>query len=1011
MKKNSYGINLDYNRVLSCISDVKAVDKISPEERAAAELHSKANNKRRKEPMQTSQSASVKEVEKNALAGREDSGSNKSEKETVVQVKTKERLEEIVETLRACRNDRRGSGFTAVARVFTVWNEEGKTFPRVYWFTNESFNFNFNFKFPKLAKYGTFQPKNSDIALQIQMSDLGQSFKLPYLKYAKHTVVSDVFLENRSNLQDQTINIAGDGLTYQYRDFDEFLEELQKNHDDIVEVESTLQKLKAEREELKKHAGTSQEQAKKTRKITDLERQYRILTMQQEDLRNLSIYIRNQGEMRYVLYVDHIQTRAKTQNLFDGKTLIIEGGPGTGKSTTMIQRLAYLTDTYAIDEDERNKNNKYHLTTKQRDKLRKAIKSQRDWIFFSPSELLKNYLADAMNKEGLEKTSEKVWHWEEYREMILQKHYQILEGSDGYAPFMVSCLDEHAALFYNSDIIKEFKNFYLGQLRDIKNKLPQLKTEGTVYAWTAIAQNIKSRFEDSEKYSLYQFITLFNSLDSVYGNDYRKFLRERNETVNELSNEIYNLLEENEKVMYAIADIIDFPSDTEEAIEDDEEMEEILNEESPLASTANRITMWMKSVISKKQENPKNEKLFSEIQKWLKAYCKSKNDNNTPLSDLHELMSDELLPLMRNDFDKQIDKICEMMTFEQFGQYTRGVKNIMLNGLPAKYRKFRSHLISTQFEGCNLILLRDIMRQSQGKELHHQEQSLLLGFINELVKQILSSNLNVKHTYIEAYNEVARPIIGIDEATDFSACDIYAMQSLLSWDYYSLTLCGDRMQRMTEYGIKSWSDLKDIVPNYTAPVQLSKSYRQSKKLLEVAKKISIDTMNNLDEVPDYKAFIKFNKVPDPLAYISDNESYKINWISKRIEEVHRAYGGKLPSVAIFVNDKYTVPRFIEKLKLTDFFNNSGIEIIDGLEEKKGVKDKYISVYPIDVVKGMEFDVVFFHDIDHTPADKETLRRYIYVGISRAAFFLGITLSKDDPEISKYFIQNKDWFKI
>ena len=60
---------------------------------------------------------------------------------------------------------------------------------------------------------------------------------------------------------------------------------------------------------------------------------------------------------------------------------------------------------------------------------------------------------------------------------------------------------------------------------------------------------------------------------------------------------------------------------------------------------------------------------------------------------------------------------------------------------------------------------------------------------------------------------------------------------------------------------------------------------------------------------------------------------------------------------------------------------------------------------------MEFDVVFFHNIDNSSADTEILKRYIYVGVSRAAFFLGITLSDENKDISKYFEKNKDWFKI
>ena len=96
--------------------------------------------------------------------------------------------------------------------------------------------------------------------------------------------------------------------------------------------------------------------------------------------------------------------------------------------------------------------------------------------------------------------------------------------------------------------------------------------------------------------------------------------------------------------------------------------------------------------------------------------------------------------MIENKFDGEIKKIGELMIFEQFAQYTRGVRTIMLNGIPTRYKRFRTYLNKTKFEGCNQKLLREIMQRKQGKELHHQEQSLLLGFINTLVKQIKSIN-------------------------------------------------------------------------------------------------------------------------------------------------------------------------------------------------------------------------------------------------------------------------------
>ena len=153
-----------------------------------------------------------------------------------------------------------------------------------------------------------------------------------------------------------------------------------------------------------------------------------------------------------------------------------------------------------------------------------------------------------------------------------------------------------------------------------------------------------------------------------------------------------------------------------------------------------------------------------------------------------------------------------------------------------------------------------------------------------------------------------------------------------------------------------------------------------------------------------------NKVPAPLVYVEGNEHSKIEWISKRISEVYRAYGDNLPSIAIFVTDKGYIPRFINFLQNTEFFKEKKIKVLDGTNARK-TAESHICVYPIDVVKGMEFDVVFFHNIDKTDAEMDIVKRYIYVGLSRAAFFLGVTMEEENEEISRYFVKNKDWFKI
>ena len=885
----------------------------------------------------------------------------------------KENLFDILNILDSCASDRRGTGVYPVARVHCEFNGSNDSF----WFTNRLVS---QHNIMGLTKYGHFVPKNSLVAIKMQTNEVGSSFDYSSVNSIHRILNNHVVIENRSDFQNQTIIIAGDDLKYQYRNIRDFLKALQQNKADIEETKSDIAKLEQERDKLKSGKKTGAQKRQLTKTINELKRKYRILTQQEEDLKNITIYIRKQGEMRYSPIVDVVQTKIKSQHLFDGKTLIISGGPGTGKSTTMIHRLAYLTDIFAIDEDEHDNNGRYKLNATQRQKLREAIKTQRDWMFFSPSLMLKQYLSNAMKQEGLDNTDAKVWYWKDYCKKILTENYHIL--GENNAPFKV-CNLQGCLFDQDSNIIDELENFYLSDFRSIKKDFP--KWNGNVSPkskMVVIAKGIEKRFEGCEVYNIPKFVSLFNSLESVYGNDCKELQSKRDALVSKVADEILSLLDKDEDIKSSIDDIFDLIDEDIEVQPEDEEQ----NIEEANSSDLKRRT-----------------KLIA----WLKAFSYGRVNGMMPLSKDNLLISEIIQPILGSNYEKQLVDIGNYMIFDQFAKYTKGTRFIMLRNIPARYKKFRNHLIKTQFKGCDLGLLRDIIQRGRGKELHHQEQSLLLGFINNLVKQIEKSNANIKHPYIEAYEEVSRPIIGIDEATDFSPCDIYAMQSLLSQDFNSLTLCGDMMQRLTSYGITSWSQLNGIVQEPLV-VEMKTSYRQSKRLLEVAKNLYRDTIG---EIPRYKAFMTSSKVPAPLVYVDSNEYNKVSWISKRIKEVYRAYGKQLPSIAIFVNDKGYIPAFANELQKTEFFKDKGISVIDGLSTPKDSSSKYICVYPINVVKGMEFDVVFFHNIDQTYVSANMLRRYIYVGVSRAAFFLGITLSKENKEIEQYFDKDKDWFKI
>ena len=892
----------------------------------------------------------------------------------------KEKLVDIVKNISDAGKTARSERFPSFisARLHSEINGKTKT----YWLCDDSIKNMSMYPYQGLKAFGYFVPRNAGIAVDMLNNTVGQEMPVVDTDEYGRPQKGMLLLENKSDLVNKIITLLGEEKPYEYDGIDSFLAMLVAKQREIEENERLQKEKERELEELKKQENTAHQRGIVTKGLNKLREEKRILLEQQEELNKLTRFIREQGKLRYNPILDPVQNQIKTSHLFDGTTIVIDGGPGTGKTTTMIQRLKYLTDEYAINEDAEQEKKRYHLTTAQRGSLLDAIRQNRDWMFFSPSELLKEYLADAMNKEGLTDTKSKVWNWKEFLKKVTRDYYRFIDPSSDNTPFLAS--RSHDVLIYQkTDAISAIQDFYLKILRQIKNKLPNIETKEKPYRWESIANGIKQRFEDSDSYNIVQFVRLFSSLEAVYAADCRSLIAENRSLVKNISEELFALTEDDEKLSSALKDLLALTVG--EANEDDGD-----DTESEEDDAANRTV--------------------SAIRTWFRRYCYAQIDKEVKLTPRQLKIKELLEPILMDEHKKQITHVGELVLFEQFAKYTRGVTANMLTGMPTKYKQFRRTIYANKVEGWNLELLGSLLQRRGGKELHQQEQALLLGFVNNLVKTILENTSdNNSHYYIDAYRDLARPIIGVDEATDFCECDIYAMTSFLTTGYSSLTLCGDIMQRLTKSGITSWDEIDNIVPN-KKELKMITSYRQSTRLLEVAKALYRDT---LKREPEYKAYMKSKKVPAPLSYVSGEELDKIEWIGQRIGEVYNIYK-QLPSIAIFLNNEDSIPAFVKALKETDFIYDTDIEVVDGSSGIVLASSNQIRVYPIKVVKGMEFDVVFFHNIDLSAETDETIKRYIYVGVSRAAFFLAATFSKleGNEEILKYFdTSKKDWKTI
>ena len=117
----------------------------------------------------------------------------------------------------------------------------------------------------------------------------------------------------------------------------------------------------------------------------------------------------------------------------------------------------------------------------------------------------------------------------------------------------------------------------------------------------------------------------------------------------------------------------------------------------------------------------------------------------------------------------------------------------------------------------------------------------------------------------------------------------------------------------------------------------------------------------------------------------------------------------MPSIAIFVGDNVDIQKFIRRITDLDILN--GIDVIDCSGDKDIQSKEMVRIFRLSEVKGMEFEAVFFYDIDQAikGISPELMRRFLYVGISRATSHLAATMCNGVEDIKKYFdTENKYW---
>lgn len=184
-------------------------------------------------------------------------------------------------------------------------------------------------------------------------------------------------------------------------------------------------------------------------------------------------------------------------------------------------------------------------------------------------------------------------------------------------------------------------------------------------------------------------------------------------------------------------------------------------------------------------------------------------------------------------------------------------------------------------------------------------------------------------------------------------------------------------------------------------------YRQSRQLNALATLLSAaDGEAGGTRTPDQ---VEHNGVTPVLGTGLDDTDALVAWLADRIGEIEATLR-QLPTVAILVTNAGKMREVAAALN--DALAPRSLRAVACPDGQVMGQSNDVRVFEVEHIKGLEFEAVFFVDADRlAQAAPELFARYLYVGATRAATYLGVTcstVSPPEPLAGARHLFGRDW---
>ncbi|MNO52840.1 Helicase IV [compost metagenome] len=250
-------------------------------------------------------------------------------------------------------------------------------------------------------------------------------------------------------------------------------------------------------------------------------------------------------------------------------------------------------------------------------------------------------------------------------------------------------------------------------------------------------------------------------------------------------------------------------------------------------------------------------------------------------------------------------------------------------------------------------------------KLHEEDLAALLYLFSSISE--ISGNLTFDH-------------VVIDEAQDFSPFQVAVLDRFVKG--HSFTILGDLSQGIHYYkGVRKWEEMQTLfAPDETAYFALTRSYRSTMEIIEYANEILTRGVGSeLLAVPVFRS-------GDPVRLESAIGDARLQVISDTLEQ---ASSKDYRTVALLTRTLHEA----EELHAYLLAKSVDANLING---DKTQYEGGISVLPVYLSKGLEFDAVIVTDVDqeHYGAGDAKL---LYVGCTRALHELWLLHGEKLPD--------------